>query len=37
MSTARGIDPLLKADPPTHTLEVSRVKSPTVCPKDPTL
>jgi hypothetical protein len=28
MSTGRGIDPFLKADPPTRAPEASRVKSP---------
>jgi hypothetical protein len=28
MPTARGIDPFLKADPPTRAPEASRVKSP---------
>jgi hypothetical protein len=37
MSTAQEIDPFLKADPPTRAPEVSRVKSPPACTKDPTL
>jgi hypothetical protein len=37
MSTAREIDPFLKADPPTRAPEASRVKSPPVCTEDPTL
>jgi hypothetical protein len=37
MSTAWEIGPFLKADPPTSAPEVSRVKSPSVCTKDPTL
>jgi hypothetical protein len=37
MSTARGIDPFLKADPPTRAPEASRVKSPPACTKDLTL
>jgi hypothetical protein len=28
MSTGRGIDPFLKADPPTRAPDASRVKSP---------
>jgi hypothetical protein len=37
MSTAREIDPFLKADPPTRAPEASRVESPPECTKDPTL
>jgi hypothetical protein len=37
MSTAREINPFLKADPPTRAPEASRVKSPPACTKDPTL
>jgi hypothetical protein len=37
MSTARGIDPFLKADPSTRTPEASRVKSTPACTKDLTL
>jgi hypothetical protein len=37
MNTAREIDTFLKADPPTHAPEASRVKSPPTCTKDPTL
>jgi hypothetical protein len=37
MSTARGIDPFLKADPPTRAPEASQVKSPPSYTKDPTL
>jgi hypothetical protein len=37
MSTAQGIDPFLKADPPTRAPEASRVKSPPACTKDLTL
>jgi hypothetical protein len=35
MSTAREIDPFLKADPPTRALEASRVKSPRRAPRIP--
>jgi hypothetical protein len=37
MSTARGIDPFLKADPLTRAPEASQVKSPPAYTKDPTL
>jgi hypothetical protein len=37
MSTARGIDPFLKGDPPTRAPEASGVKSPPAYTKDPTL
>jgi hypothetical protein len=37
MSTARGIDPFLKADLPTRAPEASRAKSPPTCTKVPTL
>jgi hypothetical protein len=37
MSTAREIDPFLKADPPTRAPEASWVKSPPACTKYPTL
>jgi hypothetical protein len=37
MSTAREIDPFLKADPPTRAPEASRLRSPPACTKDPTL
>jgi hypothetical protein len=34
MSTAREIDPFLKADPSTRAPEALRVKSPPACTKD---
>jgi hypothetical protein len=37
MTTAREIDPFLKADLPARALEASRVKSPLACTKDLTL
>jgi hypothetical protein len=37
MSTARKIDPFLKADLPTRAPEASQAKSPPTCTKVPTL
>jgi hypothetical protein len=37
MSTAREIDPFLKADLPTRAPEASRAKSPPTCTKVPAL
>jgi hypothetical protein len=35
MTTARQIDPFLKADPPARAPEASRLKSPPACTKEP--